>query len=283
MGNGPVFPVRDEATTALLDEARLKLCYGCPQCDLERTANLVHLSCLQLATLRLGNLSVGVLCDLAWLLRPVVAWKNAGYLLKRRSYLYSLPGSHVSSSTALGSLIQDLRAGLPPELQSMVCSVIPVGLFSSLSCCLETLAHVQEHDLLGTETRARKPLCLSLPLTQASSPRTMSADVITVLGERCLARLTGDDQGRADITIELSDMPIKGVQYALGAYGIIALRVYYQDGSASPWLGNQPRKWFKFAPGSDLSRLQVQSDVSLFPPTLVCKVLTWPRDVNFCR
>lgn len=254
--------IDDGAIQATLEQSKMMLCHGCSDCDLEYTANVVHIPCFQLAKSRLPSLSIRQLCDVAWILRPVLAWYNAGQVLARQSRITQFPDATTLSSTELGSLIQNIRTKLPFDLERLICDEIPIGLFSSLSGCLNTLSNLEDNGWLEEGVHARKPLLSLMPFVDASFPGLIGSDTVNILGEVCLARITmNDDAQSSQEVIQLQDKPINGVQYALGTYGVLALRVCYTDGSVSAWLGNSPRKWIRFVRGSNLSTLEVQSDV----------------------
>lgn len=154
--------VEDETVRVELARRRTDLCYGCPKCQLDDTANLAHVPCLQLARARLGQVSLQLLCDLGWLLRPVIPRVDAKHLWDHRGILLQLPRDVVSSSTRAGSAVREVTEKLPPELQGMVCSMIPPGIFLSLAACLDTLAWVESHrGLLGGRclSNGRSLLC----------------------------------------------------------------------------------------------------------------------------
>lgn len=218
------------------------LCAGCKDCDLDRTANFAHIPCLQLAKARLGPLSIHLLCEIAWLLRPVAAWRDSAHLVGRpRGWAY-LRAEDVSASTEAGLLIHKAAQKLPKEIQALICNMMPDGLTSSLMTCMDTL---DWFETLKKRPWQQPPLNgHNFPFESMVTSRTLRADTVDFMGEACLTNLTVD--GDAELQLTLSDKPIKAVQYALGIYGVTAIRMRYGDGSTSPWLGSrQPSKWIK--------------------------------------
>lgn len=261
--------VPDEAVRAGLARKKKKLCIerGCHYCDPRHSANISHIACLELAKLRLPRLSVRLLCDLACLMRPVVAWRHALTLMARggQRSLLQLLKCDISSSTDSGSTVRDVREKLPAELQRLICDMVPPGIFSSLAACSGTLAWIESHGLVSEESRVgRLSFSTETPFKDVSSLRTLRADVFDILGERCLTRITADPEAVRDHQIMLVERPVLGVQYALGLYGVVALRIHYQDGSVSSWLGRRPSRWMKLIRGQDLQELIVRSDVSTY-------------------
>lgn len=193
------------------------ICYGCLDCSLERTASIVHRQCFELAKLRIRNISIGQVCDMAWILRPALAWYDAEHVLARQSPITQLPNDAIVSSTELGSLIQKIKTKLPPEVERLICEEIPVGLFSSLSSCSRTLSNLESNGWLKKGVYARQPLVSLRPFAEVSLPRFLKYDSVYILGEVCFARITVDGDARdSRDAVQLQDKPIIGIQYALG-------------------------------------------------------------------
>ncbi|KAG9250974.1 uncharacterized protein F5Z01DRAFT_753116 [Emericellopsis atlantica] len=251
----------DEGIRAILQQAKLMLCYGCSDCDLERTANIVHIPCLQAARSKIPRLSVRQLCDMAWLLRPMLAWYNAGQVFPRQNPITRLPRDSDISSTELGSFLRDMRAKLPLDIERLICDKIPHGLFSSLSGCLQTISSLEKNGWLEDGVRARKSLFTLMPFENTPSPKSIGCDVVNILTENYIARITVNESVQSSQqSIQLLNRPMEGVQYAIGMYGMLALRICYTDKAVSAWLGEPPRKWIRFIRGSDLSKLEARSD-----------------------
>jgi hypothetical protein len=174
----------------------------------------------------------------------------------------TLPQSGLTS-TELGTLIQGLTGKLPVELQRMICDRVSCSLFSSLSRCLETLTWIADYGVTRALQHA-PTISVQRPLQQRSAITAIGAKIVPFPEEYCLMRINADmsTDTAYDQTIPVSDEPIAGVQYVLGLYGVRGLRVHYQDGSTSPWLGDVPvAKWSKFIQGTDLTELEIQDDV----------------------
>ena len=248
-----------------LRNAGKTLCYMPYRGDynLEHTVNLVHAHCLELAKTKLPRISIHRLCQIAWLLRPVAPWLTINSIsASKQSVLAALPRS-VHATTELGALIKMTVESLPRELEALVCDMVPHSLFTSMANCLATLEWIGQNGFMH-RTNYPLPLTTSLPLSQYSAEyRTLGADIISIRGEGCLTKIGTDPSVTYSHTISLPDQPLDGLQYVLGTYGVTGLRLHYQDGSYSPWLGRHvPTTWHKFVEGSDLERLEVQSDVS---------------------
>ena len=174
--------------------------------------------CLQLARARLGQVSLEMLCDLGWLLRPAMPRVEAKHLWDHRRILLQLLRDGVSSSTRAGQAVRDVREKLPPELQGMVCSMIPPGIFLSLAACLDTLAWVERHQgLLGEKVPIQRSLSSVLPLEHGVSLGALSADTIDILEESCLVRIAAGPEAIHDCQITPSDKPVEGCSMLSGS------------------------------------------------------------------
>jgi hypothetical protein len=60
----------------------------------------------------------------------------------------------------------------------------------------------------------------------------------------------------------LQIQPIRGLRFALGVYGIRAIRLLYEDGSDSPWLGSLFDCWIGSIYGTEIQMLHILKDVS---------------------
>jgi hypothetical protein len=90
----------------------------------------------------------------------------------------------------------------------------------------------------------------------------LSADVRRILGEDCLTGIMADGSGSHHRNIDVRDAPVFGFQVSYGTYGVVALRVLYDDESTSPWLGI-PLALSTTYRCKDLKQLRTFSDVSV--------------------
>src|SRR5690606_4212982 len=86
----------------------------------------------------------------------------------------------------------------------------------------------------------------------------------SIFGLAYLSKI-GFNEGDGDF-IDVRDSGFFGVRFALGTYGIRALRVLYQDGSMSRWVGDPRFSWFGEVYGADLRYLSVIRDVRIATP-----------------
>lgn len=218
---------------------------------------MVHIPCLKLAWTRLPHVSISLLCRIARLLRPVVAWRNSMPLFKEHGDLSSFPRSGLAS-TQLGLTVQRIGELFPNELQQLICHQLPRDLLSTLANTCETLNWIEEYGLT-TKTTLSRPLSTYFPLSLGSF---VGANSIPILNENCLVQISSDSSKAWDHKVAIASDRVEGIQFVLGLYGVLGLRFCYQDGTLSPWLGrNPPPRWTSFITGADLSTLWVESDV----------------------
>ena len=89
----------------------------------------------------------------------------------------------------------------------------------------------------------------------------LSIETSSVLGVDCISKITLGGLG-SGVSVPLRVGDVRGVRFALHPYGLRAIRVLYDDGSMSSWLGSTDPSWFGEVHGTDLSQLHVLLDVS---------------------
>lgn len=82
------------------------------------------------------------------------------------------------------------------------------------------------------------------------------------LSELTLGQLTLDQPTSSQSCIPIVSKAIRGVQFALGRFGLRGVRIWYENGSFSPWLGETEFCWIGTVRCCDLSSLRVITDVS---------------------
>lgn len=175
------------------------------------------------------------------------------------------PSSDLSGSTALRELLRRIEMKLPAELQSLIFIYIS-GLFRGLSDAFLTLQEIQFHKTTREPCRVS-----SQPFLGSGVLASIGLDTVGLFGETYLKRV-GDPNSRISFDHEVLVCPrraFRGLQVAIGTYGVTDLRIIYHDCSFSPWGGNLGHKWVTTYLGPDLRHLRVVSDVSSRSQTLV--------------
>ncbi|CAG9977966.1 unnamed protein product [Clonostachys byssicola] len=209
---------------------------SCPRCDgeaalnrVQATVNLVHLHCSQLAKRRWGDFSADVLVRIARLLRPITLPGVAEEILGVEPGLTKFPESEIAcKDSSLGSLLMNIHRHLPGELQRLVCQHLQGTFFFSVASCVETLHWIEDHRILVDSWSNTTPT-YHYPLMPSFSFKRLVADTVNILGESCFTRIGGDFATSYAMEITLKQVPLSGIQYSLGLYGVVGLRVLYED------------------------------------------------------
>lgn len=243
---------------------------GCLRCDgeaklngVQTTANLVHLHCSQLAKRRWSDFSADVLVRIARLLRSITLPGVAEEILGVEPGLTKFPESEIAcKDSSLGSLLMNIHRHLPGELQRLVCQHLQGTFFFSVASCVETLHWIEDHRILTDSWSVTTPT-YHYPLMPFFSFKRLVADTVNILGESCFTRIGGDLPSSYEMDITLRQVPLSGIQYALGLHGVVGLRVLYEDGSRSAWLGRSPGRLFRIFSLRSLRDLRILTDVRI--------------------
>lgn len=260
----------NEVTQSILLGAETKLCfYNCPTCDPDVTANLIHASCLQLLKAKANprgiEISAEFLCRAARMLRPTLEWRRAVAILDVQASPSQFPPLDGPHSTELSILVSSIQKKLPLEIQGMILDCLPSHcLFYPLSRCLEVLETINFDRILKanlpfSEFTTKYPFPIDQP-----SPVRLSATTVNILGEECLATI--GTQANTMLGLSVGQAKIRGLQYAMGSYGVVALRLLYEDGTRSGWMGQSIRKWVATIRGKEMASLNFMTDVRNPPP-----------------
>lgn len=160
----------------------------------------------------------------------------------------------VRTTTGLGGLVHTAATRLPAEIRDIIIECLGDHLVASLVRAFQTMvSHVEE-----------TPRCQAINHVALADPgrvETLCIKTISIFGLTYLSEI-GFNEGGGDF-IDVRESCFFGVRFALGTYGIRALRVLYQDGSMSRWLGDPRFSWFGEVYGADLRYLSVVRDVCI--------------------
>ena len=227
-------------------------------CKEARVLFLSHKACWQ-AINRPALLPSSYLLRLARHTRPIVPPRvldSHSRMLSRQTRV-----AECSADTPLARLVTQMAQKLPLELQCMILDYLTGSLFASLL------------KATSVSSRLLKRLDFSIP---AGGPRTIDLGMVgpvhnlyvqtlDIFGTTYLAyigynRLDASFSPSASIPVKSS--PFRGVQYALGEFGLRGLRILYEDGTRSAWLGDASYCWYGTAEGRDFRMLRILADVS---------------------
>lgn len=158
--------------------------------------------------------------------------------------------------TGLDSIIRAISKRLPTEVQYMIWEYADPFL-KSISTCIWNL-HSAYRPYLEAEHSRFEPRT-SCPLSETVKIDRLGVNMVHVLGEDNVSEVgTGPQKWQYEIAV--ADANVDGIQASFGSHGLVALRLLYQDGSTSPWVGGLARKWFRTFRNIDINALSVVSD-----------------------
>lgn len=172
--------------------------------------------------------------------------------------LLPLNGRLFDDSTGLGRLMSRLGK-MPLEVQFEVTKRLNLTLFLSLlktkTLVTQLLPQVRESTTMKPETRI---------LDTDGSFNSIHVRYRNIMGTSYLAAIGfRRESGGEALSIPVAHRDVLGVQFSLGRFGLRGIRVLYEDGTRSPWLGEPSSCWIGVTYGRDLSRLRVVADVCL--------------------
>lgn len=237
-----------------------------PTCDPEDALDFAHAVCIQLAKETWAEFSLKTLQHIAQYARPLLPWRHAVSLTGIDHSRQVLPPlSKLSTSTPLGRLIQQIEQRLPFEAQKLIYDNV-TGLFSCLARCFATLIRYGEF-LSGQNAVMQRPKALC-PLRNQNLGK-IGANFVRILDEVYLKDIGATTSSQSfEERIDVIDKGIRGFQYSIGAYGVVAFRILYEDDSQSPWIGSGTRRWTTTYEVTDLTQLRAISDVSQTMPLM---------------
>lgn len=166
------------------------------------------------------------------------------------------------ASTPLARLLADIRT-LPAEIQIQIMDLLKGTLFASLLQA-RALASEMLPRLRPCSTWTILPSVKPLAVNAEEDRSSLSCRSTSILGQSHLSELAlGQLEGSAS-RIPVASRAIRGLQFALGRFGLRGVRISYEDGSYSSWLGESSSRWVGTVRCYDLAQLNVVADVSPF-------------------
>lgn len=247
----------------------------CAQSDPDRVIFYAHRCCWKVANVPVLNDPI-VLLRLAFQTRPFDNWPMYYRSQEFQALddpskepppplfelgtndLLPIDGRFFSKATELGSLVSRLGQ-MPLEVQFEVTKRLNLTLFLSLlrtkTLVAQLLPQIRESTTMKPETRT---------IDGDGSFNSIHVRYRNIMGTSYLAAISFKrESGRDALSIPVADRDVRGVQFSLGRFGLRGIRVLYEDGTRSPWLGEMSSCWIGFARGRDLSGLRVISNVCL--------------------
>lgn len=240
----------------------------CPSCRPDRMVYLSHRDCWKVA-FSSHRWSFMDWSRLAVQTRPfeIRSWERKNYLTVCHEdpitpILGSLhpDSSPFSGATPLGSLLARMYI-LPTELQFQVLGLLRGTMFASL---LQTKTFVSEMlpSLCPRSAWAIQPIIKPLAVDGEGSSGILSCCSTIIMGRSYLSDMAFRRPRGSGSYIPIAKKAVQGVQFALGRFGLRGIRISYEDGSSSPWLGEPSSCWIGAVRCHDVSKLKVVADVS---------------------
>lgn len=251
-----------ETLRKTIQEGKFNICHrgiGCRRCRPGVWTNFVHLHCYKLAKKSIPALTVHDLVRIGRLTSTILPWTLSPAL---SNVIFQVPESVLSDDASsdgdLGRLLTSMHKRLPLELQYHILSDTPDFFQSSLAG--ETnLKQVYPFRAVNNKDKAG---VVTYPLSDVSVIKKLGANTVNILGDACFTEIgTGERTWKHEISIR--DVKIQAIQVTFGLYGAVALRILYEDGMPSEWLGETQGRWYKRCKGSELQNLKTYSDVRM--------------------
>lgn len=164
------------------------------------------------------------------------------------------------ADTPLGEILSKARI-LPSELQFQVMGLLDGTMFASLLQAKILVLAVLPRLHPRSDWNIR-PRTYPLGKNCNQSGEGLCCRLITIMGRSYLSRLALKRIDDSIFHIPLANRAVRGLQFALGRFGLWGIRISYEDRSYSSWLGESTSCWIGMIRCSDLSKLRVIADVS---------------------
>lgn len=259
----------------------------CGHCAPKKVLFFAHEDCWKLV--KGHGISARKLYQFAVQTQPLLPWRSD------KPHCRPLEVFHcadvLNSGTSLGELVAEISRRLPLELQQCIIAELqrsvastmedsPFGryrdrwvathqsgdvLFTRFATIMaHTIPVLKQFSTNATNVLKFHPAQSSVP--DASSPDSASHSYETlyvltgeIFGRSYISKIGRNREGPGVLSIVLTPSVIRGVRFALGRFGLRAIRILYDDGSRSPWLGDPSGCWFGNEPARQVGRFPSES------------------------
>ncbi|RFU29934.1 hypothetical protein B7463_g6401, partial [Scytalidium lignicola] len=215
-----------------------------PSCEEEKVAYLVHLDCWKLINVLNSNPTTLSIYEFAQSTHSIFEFDHIAETedLKTTDFTDAFEGSNLE--TGLRSLLGRLSR-LPVEIQLTISAYCALNLLSSLLKVVNTSSNLLKafKDGLGKRT---------IELVSTVAINTLYTETISIFGYRIISHLGFNDPRGISVKTKT-----KGIKFAIGPYGLQALKILYTDDTSSSWLGDPTNGWIGVMHGSDLRGHQI--------------------------
>jgi hypothetical protein len=227
----------------------IEFCLESP-CKGEKIAYLIHLSCWKMVNILIKKPSSLSIYEFAQSTYPLFEPKfiaEGGDDCIATDFTKTVGGS--SPQTEVGRLLSSLSL-LPAEIRLAVSAQCTLNLLLSLL----TVANTSSALLNKFEDN---PGQTTFDLVSNDVVDTLYTQSTSNLGRRFLSLLRFNHPRG----MPLERSAAKGIKFAIGRYGLLALSILYANGTVSPWIGDTKNGWFGVIYGQDIGCLRILQDV----------------------
>lgn len=269
----------------------------CGQCTPGKSLLFAHADCW-LVTENHG-INTTQLYQFGAQIQPVLPWIGGTPHTRLRGVLER--ADSLNCDTSLGKFLVEISRRLPPELQEHIIEYIQQSAEGKLRDLFKVSptrqAVVEAGDVLFTQLatvefqtvpvlrsmpretpnldirlRRSRALFWGLALLGDDPVKTLCAHVKNLYGRTYLSEICFDQTGNSILSIPISPHQIRGLRFALGRFGIRAIRILYDGECKSPWLGDPSGCWFGNLAGNEIRDLHAIANVRF--PLLLYKYFT---------
>jgi hypothetical protein len=146
---------------------------------------------------------------------------------------------------------------LPLELQLAISEACPSNLISSLVTVARTSSTLVSAFKCSQGQRNVELIC-------HSDVKTLCATTVSIFGNRYISSLRFNEPSEGSEKVQVKESEVTGIKFAIGRYGLKALRICYASNKSSDWLGDPRAGWIGLMHGTDITSLRILRDVSLY-------------------
>ncbi|KFY92256.1 hypothetical protein V498_05076 [Pseudogymnoascus sp. VKM F-4517 (FW-2822)] len=227
----------------------LKVRIKFPGWDEYRTAHLIHLPCWKLIRLLDPTLTLRSIYEFAQSTHPLFSATHIPEGQDITTTGFTDVINENDSRSDVGKLINHLSR-LPLELQLAISEACPSNLLSSLV----TVAQIT-FELISAFKRSQGQR--HVELICHSDVRTLCAKTVSIFGNKYISSLRFNELSESSEKIQVKESEVTGIKFAIGRYGIKALRICYASDESSGWLGDPRAGWIGVMQGSDITSLRI--------------------------
>ncbi|KFX94863.1 hypothetical protein V490_04119 [Pseudogymnoascus sp. VKM F-3557] len=218
----------------------------------DRTAHLVHLMCWKLLKALDPNLTQKSIYEFA---QSTYSLFNTTHVPEGRDVITTGFTGVIDENTSRSDFGEFLKrvSRLPLELQLDISEACPSDWLSSLLTVCHSTSTLVSVFKRGQGERHVELIC-------HSDVRSLCAKFVSIFGNRYISSLEFNEPSESSEEVLVKASDITGFKFAIGRYGVKAIRICYASNEPSEWLGDPTAGWIGVMYGSDIRRLRILCD-----------------------